>query len=297
MVTKISFLFVLLLAYVNVGFSQEWDIPSAEKTKTSPLAFDDALKTTGRSVYEANCKSCHGDPGKANGANLDPIPVDPASRKFQEHSDGEIFYILRTGRGLMPSFSGVLSEMERWAAIAYIRTYNPSYVQPPLAEIIDLDLTGSLLLTIKSNIESKLVYAQLTDTANGQFKPVPNAQIKLMVKRMFGNLTVGETTSNEEGIAEFSFPNDLPGDTIGNLTVLAVAGSDGREIRATSVEPLGIETTPEKLLSKRAWWNKSSMAPVWLIATYTLCLIGGLLAVAYVLFLLYKIKMYSPKTK
>lgn len=298
MVTKISLMAITLFMVANQSFSQDWDIPDNEKIKTSPITFNDDLKTSGKAIYEANCKSCHGDPGKGNHADLDPIPIDPASRKFQEHTDGEIFYILRTGRGLMPSFSGVLTEMERWAAIAYIRSYNPSYIQPPLAEIVDLDLTGSLLLTIKSNIESKKVFAHLIDTTNGQAKPIANAQIKLMVKRMFGNLNIGEASSNQEGIAEFSIPNNLPGDTIGNITIMAIAGSEGKEVRATSIEPLGVVTKPEKLLSKRAWWNKSRMAPIWLIATYTFCLLGGLLAVAYVLMLLYKIKMYnSPKTE
>jgi hypothetical protein len=183
--------------------------------------------------------------------------------------------------------------MERWAVIAYARSFNPSYIQPPLAEIIDLDITGTLLLTIKTSIESKLVFAQLTDTANGQNKPVPNAQIKLMVKRMFGNLSIGEATSNDEGIAEFKFPSDIPGDTIGNVSIMAVAGSGGKEVKASSIEPIGKEVIPHKLLSQRAWWNVNAMAPIWLIATFTLSLLGGLLAVAYVLLLLYKIKMHN----
>ena len=297
MVKRVFFIAITLVAFARVAYSQDWDIPEADRSKTSPLSFNQELKTTGKAVFEANCKSCHGDPGKANFAQLDPIPIDPASRKFQEHTDGEIFYILRTGRGQMPSFSGVLSEMERWAVIAYTRSFNPSYIQPPLAEIIDLELTGTLLLKITSNLESKLVYTQLLDTAGGQSKPVPNAQIRLLVKRMFGNLSIGEATSNEHGIAEFTFPKDIPGDTIGNVNIMAIAGSEGKEIRASSIEPLGKVMVPQNLLSQRAWWNVNAMAPIWLIATFTLCLLGGLIAVAYVLLLLYKIKMHnSPKT-
>ncbi|PKP39082.1 MAG: hypothetical protein CVT98_03340, partial [Bacteroidetes bacterium HGW-Bacteroidetes-15] len=63
------------------------------------------------------------------------------------------------------------------------------------------------------------------------------------------------------------------------------------------IEPLGKVIIPQKLLSQRAWWNVNAMAPIWLIATFTFCLLGGLLAIAYVLFLLYKIKMHNtPKT-
>jgi hypothetical protein len=287
---------VLLFSLISVG--QEWNVPVAEQNRTSPVTFNQELVKTGNAIYQANCKSCHGDPGKANFAKLDPIPVDPITRQFQENTDGETFYILREGRGLMPSFAGVLTEMERWAVIAYTRSFNRSYVQPPLAEIIDLELTGTLALFLTAIPEKHLVIVQLVDTLEGQNKPIPNAQIKLVVRRMFGNLSIGESTSNEQGIAEFAFPHNLPGDTIGNLSLIAIAGSEGKEVRVTSIEPIGIRVNPTLLLSQRSWWNVSKMAPIWLIATFTLCILAGLLAVGYVLSLLYKIKMHnSPKTK
>lgn len=297
MVNRIVLLTLAMVAFTILAVGQDWEIPEAEKSKTSPVAFNKELNAIGRTIYEANCKSCHGDPGKGNYAQLDPLPIDPASREFQDNTDGDIFYILRTGRGLMPSFSGVLTEMERWAVIAYLRSSNRSYIQPPLAKIIDLELTGTLALILTTKPENHKVFAQLVDTADGLKKPIPNAQIKLMVKRMFGNLNIGEATSNDMGIAEFTFPNNLPGDTIGNITIMAIAGTEGKEVQSTTVEPMGTKVIPYNLLSQRAWWNVNAMAPVWLIATFTLSIIAGLMAIAYVLLLLYKIKMHnSPKT-
>ena len=137
----------------------------------------------------------------------------------------------------------------------------------------------------------------MIDTISGGSKPVANAQIRLAVRRTFGNLQVGESTTDEKGIAEFNFPTSLPGDTSGNVTMIAIAGSEGKEVRATAVEPIGAITIPKRLLDQRTWWNVSAMAPLWLIATFSLSLLAGLLTVAYVLFLLYKIKMHSsPKT-
>jgi mono/diheme cytochrome c family protein len=298
MVRKIALTSLALLACSILLHGQEWDIPVSEQNRTSPVAFNQDLVKLGNSLYQANCKSCHGDPGKGNVAKLSPPPVDPITRQFQAHSDGEIFYILKTGRGLMPSFSGSLTEMERWAVIAYTRSFNRNYVQPPLAEIIDLELTGSLALILTTKPEEHLFHVQLVDTSNGMNKPIQNAQIRLFVKRTFGNLTIGESTSDDQGLATFSFPKDLPGDTIGNLSIIAIAGSEGKEVRATSIEPMGTAVNPTPRLSQRSWWNVSKMAPIWLIATFTLCILGGLLAVGYVISLLYKIKMYNtPKTK
>lgn len=287
----------IILAFCHILLAQDSDIPVAERNRTSPILFNTEIVRQGNTIYQNNCKSCHGDPGRGNYAVMDPIPVDPVSRQYQENTDGEMFYILREGRGLMPSFAGALSEMERWAVIAYVRSFNRDYVQPPLAEIIDLELTGTLALLITANPNLGKVYAQLIDTISGGSKPVANAQIRLAVRRTFGNLQVGESTTDEKGIAEFNFPTSLPGDTSGNVTMIAIAGSEGKEVRATAVEPIGAITIPKRLLDQRTWWNVSAMAPLWLIATFSLSLLAGLLTVAYVLFLLYKIKMHSsPKT-
>lgn len=288
---------VALFATGKSAIAQEYVIPVAETNRTSPILFSPDVIKTGDNVYQQNCKSCHGDPGKANFARLDPLPVDPASSEFQSNTDGEIFYILRQGKGTMPSFASALSEMERWAVIAYIRSFNRTYVQPPLAEIVDLELTGTLALNIHAQPDSKSILVQLIDTLKGGQKPVANARVKLMVKRTFGNLNVSEETTDDKGNASFTVPTNLPGDSIGNLSLIAVAGSGGKEVSAKIDALLGVPTQPKQLLSQRAWWNVSAMAPVWLIATFALTLLAGLCTVAYVIFLLYQLKMANSNKK
>lgn len=289
-----------IIAIVAIGKSasaQDYVIPVAEKNRTSPVLFSSDVVKTGDNIYQQNCKSCHGDPGKANFARLDPLPVDPASAEFQSNTDGEIFYILRQGKGTMPSFAGALSEMERWAVIAYIRSFNRTYIQPPLAEIIDLELTGTLALSIEAQPEKNIVIVHLVDTLNGGSKPIANASVKLLVKRYFGNLTVDEKTTDEKGIVNFIFPDNLPGDNQGKLTLIAFAGSDGKEVTAKTEAAMGVTVNPTPLRSQRAWWNTSAMAPLWLIATYSLSILAGLITVAYVLLLLYKIKLENTTKK
>ena len=61
--------------------------------------------------------------------SLNPQPPDPASKEFQQQTDGELFYKITTGRAIMPAFKNILSEEERWKVISYFRSFNKSYTQ------------------------------------------------------------------------------------------------------------------------------------------------------------------------
>jgi hypothetical protein len=97
MAKLISLIASIILAFCHILLAQDSDIPVAERNKTSPILFNTEIVRQGNTIYQNNCKSCHGDPGRGNYAVMDPIPVDPVSRQYQENSDGEMFYILREG--------------------------------------------------------------------------------------------------------------------------------------------------------------------------------------------------------
>src|SRR5512145_3067834 len=88
---SISFLVLTLLALVP-AFSQEWVVPSDRQGKLSPFAFNDSIEKAGLQLYNLNCMSCHGSPGKGNFQQLIPPPGDPATEKIQHNRDGEIFF-------------------------------------------------------------------------------------------------------------------------------------------------------------------------------------------------------------
>ena len=68
------FLFIFSGLFKMVAQDMPWDIPADAKAKTSPFLFHDSVKKAGEVIYLANCKSCHGDPGKGNHANLVSYP-------------------------------------------------------------------------------------------------------------------------------------------------------------------------------------------------------------------------------
>jgi SNF family Na+-dependent transporter len=68
--------------------------------------------------------SCVG-PVKGDGpaaANLNPKPKDFSSVELQKQTDGELFWKLSNGKGMMVPYKHSLNEEKRWQLINYIRT-------------------------------------------------------------------------------------------------------------------------------------------------------------------------------
>jgi cytochrome c553 len=75
--------------------------------------------TQGKTIYEANCASCHGVDGKKSTKS---DFSDPA--RMAKLSLNDLFKTINTGVApSMPAFESQLSETERYAAAAYLRTF------------------------------------------------------------------------------------------------------------------------------------------------------------------------------
>ena len=130
------------------------DTPSKAKPKETP-----ELVEQGRAVYFRRCSFCHGLQGDGDGPAaqfLDPRPRDftLGTYKFRNTQSGKLptdENLFRTiSRGLpgtaMQAFDNEvikngLSEDERWAVIAYVKTFAPEFQKPdfdPYKQIINL---------------------------------------------------------------------------------------------------------------------------------------------------------------
>lgn len=127
----ISVLLVLLAASVT-GPAQTKATP---KTSYSPVPVADArqanpVKATaeslesGKKIYSYDCASCHGATGngKTDVAKEVKLPdlTDPATLK--DRTDGEIFYVLKNGRGDMPAEGGRVKTEQLWDLVNYTRS-------------------------------------------------------------------------------------------------------------------------------------------------------------------------------
>lgn len=282
---KFTIIFLLAISFVAKLNAQAWDVPADKKAKNSYIKFDENTAKEGEAIYIKNCVSCHGDPGKANNLKtLNPIPPDMNSAKTQALTDGELFYILNTGRGAMPSFKNTLSEEERWKTISFIRSFNKQYVQV----VSKTDPTKSKLVKIKLDMDQATNKIKVAVVANETAGVVllKDAEINMFVSRYFGKLQIGKTMRTDSvGCAMFDFPKDLPGDSAGNLEVVINVNDEVYgEIESISKMQIGVPTDKPSLTEKRAIWNVLKLAPWWIIITYTTILLG----VGFVILLIIK---------
>jgi mono/diheme cytochrome c family protein len=114
----------------NVAMAQKaggpWVIPAKYKTMKSTIKAGDAsIATTGKDLYNKNCKSCHGTKGLGDGtksASLKTAMTSFTDKAFKSRTDGEIYFQSFVGRDEMPNFEKkILDDADRWAVVYYIK--------------------------------------------------------------------------------------------------------------------------------------------------------------------------------
>jgi hypothetical protein len=292
-----SLLFVFILLTALQAFSQVWTVPEENRTVVSPFKFVPDSVKKGEAIYMKNCQSCHGLPGKDNWARITPPPGDPAAAKFQQQTDGDMFYKITTGKIPMPEFRIILSENERWNVIAYTRSFNPSYVQPEPA--MRPGFTGKIIqLTLNYNKElSKAVVVANEVNKEKVQTPVKGVEILLFAKRFFGNMQIGDPKiTNDKGEATFDFPADLPSDLKGGIDLMAMvndkSGAMSPTVAAVRLD-IGKPNNNPSLLDTRAMWSTRDKAPIWLIITFTLAVVVVWSFIFYILYNVMQIRKIS----
>lgn len=274
--TVLIFCLMLVPSFMQ---GQDWVVPEDRKARLSTFPFTDETRKEGDRLYQINCHSCHGDPGKNNYIALQPVPGDPATEKIQRNSDGEIFHKVTTGRGQMPSFRSVLTTEEIWKVVSYIRSFNRDYVQKVMQVITSSAYPGAVIsMKLAYDETAKMVSVIATATGETGSVPVTGAGVRLLAKRYFGMLQMDEDkVTDSNGTVLFAVPEGLPGDTAGNIS-LSAQFTDEQTFGSVSKDTVlmaGAVTVPVSLTAKRAMWNTVRKAPVWVILAYSL----GVLAV------------------
>ena len=284
---------LLLIVLISLRLSaQVWVVPAENELRKRPFAFDDASRKAGSEIYNASCKSCHGEPGKNNPIPLVPPPPDFASVKMQSNSDGALQFKVTIGRGPMPSFKNTLSATDVWRVISYARSFNDKYVQEVAKS---QEGGGASVQNVKIQMswlrEKNQVQATLSAIRDKVNQPVAGAEVKLFAKRYFGNLLIDEAhTTDALGNALFNFPTDLPGDSAGHVQLVVRLTNEAMfgEAKADSVLTIGVPTYRPPLNEQRAMWNVVSKAPVWLLLAYT---IAVLVAWGFIIYVFLQIRV------
>ncbi len=111
-----------LLVAAGVAAAQEWKAPGTAKSVMNPVAKAAGVKDA-KDAYERNCVLCHGTSGRGDGpaaTALNPKPRNFADKTIQSQSDGELYWKITEGRGVMPGWR-TLPDKVRWGLVHYVR--------------------------------------------------------------------------------------------------------------------------------------------------------------------------------
>jgi hypothetical protein len=141
------------------------------------------------------------------------------------------------------------------------------------------------------------VQVKLVDVGTGQESPVKEATVGIYVKRLFQAQKIGEITTDENGEGSLEFPNGLPGDAKGNLTLLARLDENEvyGNLETVSVQPWGLPVSDKPEDQPRALW--SSNPPIWMLITFIVLMLavwGHYVVIVYELFRLRKEQPTAP---
>jgi hypothetical protein len=144
----------------------------------------------------------------------------------------------------------------------------------------------------------RTIKAQLREiNESGDTVPIAGETINFYVPRMFSLLKIGEESTDDGGWITLEFPNDLPGNP--DSTILVIARLEEHEkfanIEVSKIAQWGIPIIHRIPESHRALWTE--IAPVWMIVTLTIMLMGVWGHYIYVMVQLWLIKKESKEQK
>jgi len=90
-----------------------------------PIKVDEALLKRGQEQFRIKCSVCHGLAGNGKGAVykywLLPPTADLTGSLAKALPEGQIFWTMTNGKGLMGGYKGTITVQDRWAIVSYVR--------------------------------------------------------------------------------------------------------------------------------------------------------------------------------
>ena len=140
------------------------------------------------------------------------------------------------------------------------------------------------------------VKIKLIDLGTGTETAVPETDLGVFVKRMFSSLKLGEGKTNEAGEASIEIPNNLPGDALGNITLMAKIDENEvyGNLEAAVTQPWGIPISDELKALPRALWG--TLPPLWMPITFLILMTAVWGHYIVIIFELFRLRKEEPKT-
>lgn len=287
---NIILLSIFLLSIHSASGAVDWPVPADFATMQNPVEFNNPNVRAGRDLYDKNCKSCHGDPGKYNALPLVPPPPDAASDVMQNQTDGDMFYKITTGRGAMPQFETSLSPDEIWKIITYMRRFDPRNEGKLTEEEL---LKGKIYALVGNNNTSLDIVAEVVDKQGNNVK-LANSPVFVYASKAFGNMPVGSVVTDSEGRASFPIPENLQVKSDGKVDFILRLGDDFEPVEF-AVSGVQVKQPDPWAAPPRVLWSTNDRTQIWLLFTFFAALIGVWTVIGYIVLQIARIKMQSTK--
>jgi mono/diheme cytochrome c family protein len=108
-----------------------YPVPVKAAREPNPVKPTPESIAQGKKIFSYDCASCHGvnGDGKTDVAKELKVPDLTDAARLKDRTDGELFYIIKTGHGNMPPEGGRVKPEQLWDMVNYIRSLTRK--QPP----------------------------------------------------------------------------------------------------------------------------------------------------------------------
>lgn len=112
----------------NIGTTAEGDYYKSANDK-NPIQLtadnEEEIFDEGKYLFDINCKHCHGEKGEGDGPMVESGAYAgvPDYKNLQNLADGQIFYAIYYGKGMMGAHANLLTIKEMWTLVHYVNKF------------------------------------------------------------------------------------------------------------------------------------------------------------------------------
>lgn len=107
--------------------AHNWMAPADAARRKNPVKFERQSVRRGFAAFQKNCATCHGKQGRGDGPEARFLETPPPDllQRLQNHTAGDFFWKIETGRNAMPGFQQLLEAERIWDIINYLKSLAP----------------------------------------------------------------------------------------------------------------------------------------------------------------------------
>jgi len=105
----------------------EFKIPPEAAKQPNPVKSTPESLAKGKKIYGYDCAMCHGKDGDGKGDLASSLNTKMSdfrdSSSLKDRTDGELFYVIRNGKGEMPAEGDRAKGNDGWDLVNYVRSF------------------------------------------------------------------------------------------------------------------------------------------------------------------------------